>query len=158
MVIYAVLIIILILSSFTCSILCYLFCVNCSKNLHNQIFGRIATAPMSFFHTNPSGRILNRFSKDMGIVDDYLPSVFIDAVEVQKIFTVISFQTFNFFQIGLVVLGIVIIIGIVNPWLLIIGGIVFVIFYLLRIVYLATSVDIKRLEGISKYYITWFYN
>ncbi|KAI4464939.1 atp-binding cassette sub-family c [Holotrichia oblita] len=131
MVIYTILIIILILASFTCSISCFLFCVRCSKNLHNDIFARIVTAPMRFFHLNPSGRILNRFSKDMGIVDDYLPSVFIDAVE-----------------IGLVVLGIVIVVGIVNPYLLIIGAIVFVIFYLLRIVYLATSVDIKRLEGV----------
>lgn len=83
MIIYTVLIVILIVASIGCSIFCFLFCVRCSKNLHNEIFARIVTAPMRFFHINPSGRILNRFSKDMGIVDDYLPNVFIDAIEVQ---------------------------------------------------------------------------
>lgn len=82
MIIYTILTVILIISSLICSICCFQFCVQCSKNLHNAIFARIAAAPMRFFHVNPSGRILNRFSKDMGIVDDYLPGVFIDAVEV----------------------------------------------------------------------------
>lgn len=37
---------------------------------------------MSFFHANPSGRILNRFSKDMGAVDELLPQAMIDCFQV----------------------------------------------------------------------------
>lgn len=34
-----------------------------SRNLHNTMFQGVTRARMYFFHTNPSGRILNRFSK-----------------------------------------------------------------------------------------------
>lgn len=34
-----------------------------SRNLHNTMFQGVSRARMYFFHTNPSGRILNRFSK-----------------------------------------------------------------------------------------------
>ena len=40
-----------------------------------MLLPQVMRAPLSFFHTNPSGRILNRFSKDQGIVDDQLPQV-----------------------------------------------------------------------------------
>lgn len=53
-----------------------------SINLHNQIFGNILSATMRFFDTNPSGRILNRFSKDMGIVDEILPRMYLDSIQV----------------------------------------------------------------------------
>ena len=32
----------------------------------------VVLAPISFFNLNPIGRIINRFSKDMANVDDYL--------------------------------------------------------------------------------------
>lgn len=40
---------------------------------------------MRFFDTNPSGRILNRFSKDMGAIDEVLPRGMMDAIQVTKI-------------------------------------------------------------------------
>lgn len=42
-------------------------------------------ATMKFFNNNPSGRILNRFSKDIGAIDEYLPSVIADVVDVSYI-------------------------------------------------------------------------
>jgi ATP-binding cassette, subfamily C (CFTR/MRP), member 4 len=38
-------------------------------------------APLQFFHTNPTGRIVNRFAKDQGIVDEWLPQVLFDAMQ-----------------------------------------------------------------------------
>ena len=37
--------------------------VNASAKLHNQMYDSVSNAPILFFDTNPSGRILNRFSK-----------------------------------------------------------------------------------------------
>lgn len=37
---------------------------------------------MRFFNTNCSGRVLNRFSKDMGAIDEKLPYVLIDTIQV----------------------------------------------------------------------------
>ncbi|RZC22690.1 ABC tran domain containing protein [Asbolus verrucosus] len=45
------------------------------------MFTSIIKATINFFYTNPSGSILNRFSKDMGVVDTIMPKLLIDAVE-----------------------------------------------------------------------------
>nr|CAB3219634.1 multidrug resistance-associated protein 5 [Phallusia mammillata] len=45
------------------------------KNLHNNMFTRILNAPMEFFDTTPSGRIINRFQKDMDEADAPLPII-----------------------------------------------------------------------------------
>lgn len=57
-----------------------------SRNLHDYIFSQIIRARMRFYNSNPSGRILNRFSKDMGNIDEYIPSVLIDVIEVHKLY------------------------------------------------------------------------
>ncbi|XP_071951643.1 ATP-binding cassette sub-family C member 5-like isoform X2 [Antedon mediterranea] len=44
-----------------------------SSKLHDSMFGKVIVATMSFFETTPSGRILNRFSKDMDELDVRLP-------------------------------------------------------------------------------------
>lgn len=105
-----------------------------SVGLHNRMFTSITRATMRFFNTNSSGRILNRFSKDIGAIDEQLPSAMIDSL-----------------QIGFVLVGIVSIVGVANPWLLVPTALIAIVFYFLRIFYLATSRNAKRLEGISKY-------
>ena len=62
---------------FACPILAITFyqsCLIASRNLHNNMFDKILRAPPRFFDTNPSGAILNRFSKDIGSMDDLLPT------------------------------------------------------------------------------------
>ncbi|XP_044727627.1 ATP-binding cassette sub-family C member 4-like isoform X2 [Chrysoperla carnea] len=108
-------------------------CMNSSINLHDGMFNSITRATMRFFNTNSSGRILNRFSKDMGAIDEMLPYALVDCL-----------------QIGLALLGIIIVIAIVNIWLLLPTIFVGFIFYLLRIFYLSTSRSVKRLEGTTR--------
>jgi len=64
------------------SMLFFAMCLHISQNLHNNMFRKITRAPMKFFHDNPSGRILNRFSKDMGLIDEVLPQTMIDCFQV----------------------------------------------------------------------------
>lgn len=116
----------------TRSFLFFNVAMKASQNLHNSMFRGITRAAMYFFNTNPSGRILNRFSKDMGQIDEILPSVMIDVI-----------------QIFLSLFGIVVVIAVVNPLYLVPTLLLAIIFYYLRTFYLKTSRNVKRLEAIS---------
>lgn len=55
-----------------------------SIHLHDRLFRGIIRGTMSFFNNNQSGRILNRFSKDIGSIDTQLPMNIIDVMEVSS--------------------------------------------------------------------------
>ncbi|XVE48508.1 hypothetical protein DITRI_Ditri01bG0007400 [Diplodiscus trichospermus] len=40
-----------------------------ARRLHDMMLNSILRAPMLFFHTNPIGRVINRFSRDLGDID-----------------------------------------------------------------------------------------
>ncbi|XP_036105461.1 multidrug resistance-associated protein 4 isoform X10 [Molossus molossus] len=63
------------------SLLVFHVLVNSSQSLHNKMFESILKAPVLFFDRNPIGRILNRFSKDIGHMDDLLPLTFLDFIQ-----------------------------------------------------------------------------
>jgi ABC-type multidrug transport system fused ATPase/permease subunit len=132
--IYSVLILLSIVLTTSRSLLFFKICMNASKRLHNSMFANILQATMRFFDTNPSGRILNRFSKDMGAMDELLPRATIEAI-----------------QIFLVMSGILIMVFIVTPWMIGTAIVLGLLFYWFRIIYLATVQDVKRLEGISTF-------
>ncbi|XP_043284651.1 probable multidrug resistance-associated protein lethal(2)03659 [Venturia canescens] len=108
-------------------------CTRASRKLHDQMFRSISRAKMSFFHSNPSGRVLNRFARDIGAIDESLPPTMMDCV-----------------QNGLSLLGSIIVIGIANPWLMVPTLFIAIVSYYLRIIYWATSRSVKRLEGITR--------
>lgn len=60
----------------TMGILSYHAC----KNLHANAIRRVMHAPMSWFDTTPIGRITNRFSKDVDVVDNQLADAYRMAV------------------------------------------------------------------------------
>ncbi|CAI5535805.1 unnamed protein product [Closterium sp. Naga37s-1] len=46
-----------------------------AHRVHHELLAAVVRTPLAFFDTNPSGRILNRFSSDLYTVDDSLPFI-----------------------------------------------------------------------------------
>lgn len=63
------------------SFLFYHLLLKAAEKLHNKMSTTIIKAPVLFFDTNPAGRLLNRFSKDVGSMDDVLPPLFLSALK-----------------------------------------------------------------------------
>ncbi|XP_076255687.1 putative multidrug resistance-associated protein lethal(2)03659 isoform X3 [Rhynchophorus ferrugineus] len=133
MYIYSALIVLLITFTLVRAFVFFTICMKASTTLHDNMFKSITHATMRFFNTNSAGRILNRFSKDMGAVDEMLTSVMIDVL-----------------QIGLTLIGIIIVVAVVSPWLLLPTAGVGIVFLLMRSFYLRTSRSVKRLEGTTR--------
>ncbi|KAG1652397.1 Multidrug resistance-associated protein 4 [Nymphon striatum] len=68
------------------------FCIRAAKNLHDRMFGKLLHAPVKFFNCNPIGEILNRFNKDIGQIDDFIPKGYQLLVHVTRspVFTHVS--------------------------------------------------------------------
>lgn len=62
----------------------YYLCLRISTNLHDMMFRSVSRAKMIFLNANPSGRILNRFAKDMYRVDTSLPMIMVDVIDVSE--------------------------------------------------------------------------
>lgn len=104
-----------------------------STELHNTMFQGLSRTALYFFHTNPSGRILNRFANDLGQVDEVMPAVMLDCI-----------------QIFLTLTGIICVLCVTNPWYLINTFAMMLAFYYWRDFYLKTSRDVKRLEAVAR--------
>lgn len=66
----------------------YAMCLRASINLHDQIFRAITRTAMFFYNNNPSGRILNRFAKDITSIDVVLPTSLMDCIAVSLYFMI----------------------------------------------------------------------
>ncbi|KAG0233737.1 P-loop containing nucleoside triphosphate hydrolase protein [Mortierella sp. GBAus27b] len=104
-----------------------------SRNMFRAMLDALLRTDIDFFHANPHGRILNRFSKDMANCDELLPYVFIDTV-----------------QVGFMLLGSIVTVCVVNPWIIIsvpfiLGG-----FVGLRALYITSSRQVKRIDSQSR--------
>ncbi|XP_068614033.1 ATP-binding cassette sub-family C member 12-like [Brachionichthys hirsutus] len=102
-------------------------------HLHNIIFKKIMSSPMSFFDTTPVGRILNRFSKDQEEVDTVLP-----------------LHMDPFLNFSLMVMFTIIIISSVFPPMLVVVAILGVFFTLILFIFQRSIRQMKRMENISR--------
>ncbi|XP_075896037.1 ATP-binding cassette sub-family C member 4-like isoform X2 [Nelusetta ayraudi] len=115
------------------SLLFFHVLVRSAQNLHDSMFSAILRTPVRFFDVNPIGRILNRFSKDIGYLDSLLPWTFVD-----------------FIQVFLQVVGVIAVATVIIPWILVPIVPLLAVFLLLRRYFLRTSRDIKRLESTTR--------
>jgi ABC-type multidrug transport system fused ATPase/permease subunit len=103
-----------------------------STSIHNVVFAKVLKAPLSFFESNPLGRILNRFSRDLDIVDGRLPDFFIDA-----------------FVFVIHCISIIIVICAIIPWFTFLLALMCVAFWMLITYYQRTARELKRLDAVS---------
>ncbi|XP_022670622.1 multidrug resistance-associated protein 4-like isoform X2 [Varroa destructor] len=130
---YGGLIVLLVAASVIRALLFFAMCMRSSVRLHDDMFACIMRAPISFFERNPIGRIQNRFTKDLGVIDDILPPTGLD----------ISFITLN-------LVGVLTSVAIICPYIIIPTLVLLVLFSFLWNIYIRTARDIKRLEGVTR--------
>ncbi len=53
----------------------WLLGIKAARNMHRNMLHRVLHAPVSYFDTNPIGRIVQRFSKDTNAIDQELPGL-----------------------------------------------------------------------------------
>ncbi|KAL1021945.1 hypothetical protein UPYG_G00020230 [Umbra pygmaea] len=131
--IYAGLTIATLIFGFARSLVMFNVLVKSAQALHNRMFNSILRTHVRFFDINPIGRVLNRFSKDIGQLDSALPWTFVD-----------------FIEIFLEIIGVIAVAASVIPWILIPLLPLLIIFLFLRRYFLQTSRDVKRLESTTR--------
>ncbi|XP_026262682.2 ATP-binding cassette sub-family C member 12 isoform X2 [Urocitellus parryii] len=108
-----------------------------SSSLHDQVFDKILKSPMSFFDTTPTGRLMNRFSKDMDELDVRLP-----------------FHAENFLQQFFMVVFILMILAAVFPAVLLVLAVLAIIFLILLCIFHRGVQELKKVENVSR--SPWF--
>lgn len=61
------------LTSFASTIIFALGCIYASMQMHHLLLSNVMRWPMDMFDQTPIGRILNRFSKEVDVIDIVLP-------------------------------------------------------------------------------------
>lgn len=162
--IYTILIVVVLYLVFQRALALFYFCLKASRRIHEKLFQSVTRAPMYFFNKNSSGRIINRFSKDINDIDYYLPSVLYDSILVswngrgRRNATTIKSdnnnETFQFdcFQFVLQVTTSLILVLLANYWLVIPTVVMSIIFFGLRHVYVRTARCLKRMESMGMFH------
>ncbi|KAG8135772.1 hypothetical protein E2320_008775 [Naja naja] len=107
--------------------------IRASWVMHEQLLSNILRVPMSFFDSTPTGRIVNRFAKDIFTVDETIP---------------ISLRSWMncFFMI----LSTLVIICIATPYFAIISLPLGILYYFILQFYVATSRQLRRLDSVTR--------
>lgn len=107
--------------------------VSASRILHSNLLSNILRVPMVFFDTTPTGRILNRFAKDIFTVDEAIP---------------MSVRSWILCFLG--VLGTLFVICLATPFFTIVIIPLAVIYFFVQRFYVATSRQLRRLDSVSR--------
>ena len=121
-----------LLANVTSGYLFYSALLKASERLHNKMVLSVVKAPLLYFDKTPVGRILNRFSKDIGSMDNIIPPQFLASVEV------------SLFSISMILLPVA-----ANFWLIFFAAPLVLIALHYGRYYLKSSREIKRLEAIT---------
>lgn len=104
-----------------------------ARRLHTRLLSSVLALPPSFFDSNPTGRILNRFSSDTAIADDSLPFI-------ANIFLAQAF--------GLA--GVIAVLCFTQPYIILALFPLVLVYRVLQRYYTCTSRELRRLDSIAK--------
>ncbi|CAH8472131.1 unnamed protein product [Schistosoma haematobium] len=104
-----------------------------AERLHELMVKACLSTRILFFESNLSGKILNRFSKDIGIIDDLLPT-----------------NTFEFLQCLSLVVTFCAVTVISSYWAIFPAIILSILFWVIRGRYMCLSRELRRLEAIAR--------
>ncbi|XP_073096660.1 ATP-binding cassette sub-family C member 2 [Manis javanica] len=104
-----------------------------SNILHKQLLNNIIRAPMSFFDTTPTGRIVNRFAGDISTVDDTLP---------------MSLRSWVLCFLGII--STLVMICMAAPVFILIILPLTIVYVSVQILYMATSRQLRRLDSVTR--------
>ena len=107
--------------------------LNASRKIHTQLLESITHARFRFFDITPIGQLLNRFSKDIGSVDEEVAPV-----ANGLIWCIVSMIT------------IFIVVSAIMPAFLFAAAIISVLFAIIALLYINSSRDLKRLESVQR--------
>ncbi|XP_063223820.1 ATP-binding cassette sub-family C member 4-like isoform X2 [Bacillus rossius redtenbacheri] len=132
-IVYSAVIFALIVLSVYRIILFYTICEACHNNIHSDVIKSIVRTYAKFFDINPSGRILNRLSSDVSVMDESVPKATMDSA-----------------QYFLLAVGPLVLISIVNCWFLIAIIVLAAILFIVLRIFLRASKRITRIEGMCR--------
>ncbi|KFP99547.1 Canalicular multispecific organic anion transporter 2, partial [Haliaeetus albicilla] len=107
--------------------------INAARTLHAALLENKFHTPQSFYDTTPTGRIINRFSKDIYVIDEVIPP------------TILMFLGTFFTSLSTMI----VIIASTPLFAVVIVPLAILYFFVQRF-YVATSRQLKRLESVSR--------
>lgn len=109
-------------------------CLSASKALHNDLLVKVLGASVNnYFDITPIGRILNRFSKDLDLIDSMLPDFFL-----------------NMLQNGFYVMAVVGVCIASTPFFIIVCVPLMVLYYFIQERFRRTSRELRRMESVAR--------
>ena len=106
--------------------------LNAAHVIHKKMVACLIRAPLSFYATNPVGRIINRFSQDINNLDEFLP-----------------LNLTLFCHIVSPTIASLLLASIVSTFLLPLVLVILLVFFLITKFYLSSVLDLKRLTSIA---------
>jgi len=108
-------------------------CVRAAVGIHNALLRHILVLPKSFFDTNPSGRIINRFSRDTDIMD-----------------LTLSMNLSQFTNTVAILLANLIVISIATKWFGIALPPLLLLYFCIQRYYIPAARELQRIESITR--------
>ncbi|DBA69271.1 TPA: hypothetical protein ACH3X2_14313 [Trebouxia sp. C0005] len=105
---------------------------NASRRLHANLLAKVMRLPMAFFDSQPTGRLLNRFTKDTESVD-----------------TSVSYSVQSFMTCSISVFGAILVVTAVTPTIIVAVAALSIVYYRVQVYYIATSRELKRLDSLA---------